>query len=109
MKPKTIIIGLLLLAALFTGCAYNRSVTKETVNSKTGETVKKTTARAYTFFDSQSALTGVQVKVGDTNGANGTFVTSVNQSSASTTNLTAIIGVVTKAAIEAAIQGAKTP
>lgn len=108
MKLKIITIGLLTVL-LANGCAYNRSVTLDTENTKTGVKERKTTARAYTFFDSHSALTGVQVKVGDTNGANGTFVNTLNQDSASTTNLTGIVSAITEAAIKGAVIGAKTP
>lgn len=106
MKSKLTIIGLL-VAAFIQGCAYNRSVTLETTNPKTGEIVKKTTARAYTLFDSQSALTGVQVKVGDTNGANGTFIASLNQQAQTTTNFNAMVGTIIESAVAGAVKGAK--
>lgn len=92
------------------GCSYLRSTTKEPVIIVQGTNAvvgyNRTTVRAYTLFDSQSALTKFQnrgVVTRSNEWANGTSIGQLNQA-ASSTNLNSIISDVVGAAVKAAVK-----
>lgn len=109
MKIRLLLIPL--IAVLFCGCAYLRSTTKDPVFTAVGTNsvlvgYKRTTVRAYTFFDSQSALSKFRNTTGavGTNGyifAPGTSIGNLDTAS-SGTNFNDLIGTIVGAAVGAA-------
>jgi hypothetical protein len=96
----------LILPLLLSGCAYLHSTTTKTTDPKTNITVVKTSVRAYTLWDGQSALAKFTNR-GETVTSNewsaGTYIGSLSQSSSST-NINELAGAVVGAAVSAAIK-----
>lgn len=107
------IIVLLSIVMLASGCAYMRSETKDPVisvvsSNKVEVAYKLTLVRAYTLFDSQSALTKFRNTTGQVgNGSNiwsyapGTSIGGLDQA-ASGTNFNDLVGTIVGAAVSAA-------
>lgn len=104
-----------IVACSFTGCAYLRSTTMDpvvTVHTNGVVTVayKKTSVRAFTAFDSNSALAKFRNTTGGPSGTNGwapgTWIGSLDQSS-TTSNAVPIIEAVASGAVQGAVKSMK--
>ena len=103
-SPGSISLGVSgLLLCLCCGCSYLRSVTVKQTDPKTGIVTEKTTARAYTLFDSSAVLVKFRNTTGGDAGSNkwvsGTSIGSLNQESSSS-NLVSIIGAVAEGVVK---------
>jgi hypothetical protein len=108
----TLLVALGLVLGLSCGCAYLRSTTTRTpamvldgTNAPTLGFQEKTTIRAYTLFDSQSALAKFSNKVSD-KGPSGTTIAGLEQS-ATTTNAFQGAGEMLGAALKAMMAAPK--